>query len=191
MSDKEWDLPPVEPTDIPGDAPDDQLTGKALYEEVTQQQREWASQPAPYGRFKSGKPRKTPPKGGAKAPSAKRSVKGQVNYEEGVSQLLQTVAFGLTMLGTNNKAFLADGLIVAHHAPNIAGAIGQLANERPEVAAVLDRILAVGPYGVLIGAVVPLFMQAAANHGARIPGTATADELLADAEKQYQMAQAA
>jgi hypothetical protein len=57
-----------------------------------------------------------------------------------------------------------DGFCVAQHTPPIADAVADLAVERPEVAAALDKIMAVGPYGALIGAVLPLAIQIAHNH---------------------------
>jgi hypothetical protein len=66
--------------------------------------------------------------------------------------------------------FAADAAAITIHAPNIAEALDQLANERPEIAAILDRVLQVGPYGVLIAAVAPLALQLLANHEALPPG---------------------
>jgi hypothetical protein len=57
-----------------------------------------------------------------------------------------------------------DGYCVARYTPGIAGAVADLAVERPEVAAALDKVLAVGPYGALIGAVLPLAVQLMHNH---------------------------
>jgi hypothetical protein len=52
--------------------------------------------------------------------------------------------------------------------PGIARAISNLANEQPQVAAVLDRILTAGPYAEVIGATLPLVVQLLTNHN-RIP----------------------
>ena len=85
-------------------------------------------------------------------------------YAEGVRGLLQIPAMGLSLVNP------VDGFCVAQHTPNIAGAVADLAIERPEVAAALDRVLSVGPYGALIGAVLPLAIQLMHNHGA-VPET--------------------
>lgn len=103
---------------------------------------------------------------------------GVPDYEEGLNGIFQLVAFGLNIAGERNKALLADGMAVAQHGPNIAAALNQLASEKPEVAAVLDRVLAAGPYGVIIAATAPLFMQLAANHGAPVPGFLSGDAYL-------------
>lgn len=79
-------------------------------------------------------------------------------YVEGVSGIFQIVAAGVSLVDP------VDGFCVAQQTPPIADAIGDLAVERPEIAAALDRIMAVGPYGALIGAVLPLAIQIAHNH---------------------------
>ena len=101
------------------------------------------------------------------------------NYQDGIDGIFQMVAFGLTMAGDKNEVFLADGLAVTEHGPNISAALHQLATEKPEVAAVLDRVLAVGPYGLVIGALAPLCMQIASNHGVSVPGFASAKNYIA------------
>jgi hypothetical protein len=79
-------------------------------------------------------------------------------YREGVEGLLQIPAMALSFVSP------VDGFSVAHHTPPISKAVADLAIERPEVAAALDKVLAVGPYGALIGAVLPLVVQLAHNH---------------------------
>jgi len=92
---------------------------------------------------------------------ARPSVKStgvRKKYAEGVSGIFQIVAAGVSLVDP------VDGYCVAQYTPPIADAVADLAVERPEVAAALDRILAVGPYGALIGAVLPLAVQIAHNH---------------------------
>lgn len=95
---------------------------------------------------------------------------GVPDYEEGLNAVFQLVSFGLTMVGERDERVLADGLAVSEHGPNIATALNQLATEKPEVAAVLDKVLAAGPYGLVLAAVSPLIMQIASNHGVKVPG---------------------
>ncbi len=110
----------------------------------------------------------------------KASKSAGVNYREGLDALFSTASFGLLMAaGDHNKPLLADAKAVAEHGPNISAALDQLANEKPEVAAVLEKILAVGPYGLVLGAVAPLVAQVLSNHGTSIPGVETADEYVA------------
>lgn len=181
MPKKDFDDLPPEITTAPGDAPDDTPIDDGLSEDERQRQ-EWLNMPAPYGRFKNGKPRKNPP-GRKKATGRKATPKKTAGYEEGLNGIFQMAGFTLAMAGQKNKAFLADSVAIAHHGPEVSSALNALAMERPEVAAVLDRILAVGPYGLVLAAVLPLAMQLGANHGLPIPGAMSADELLAEAER--------
>ena len=88
------------------------------------------------------------------------------DYTEGVTELLTMPAAVLAVVGsqTNNIPLVADAAVVEHYAPRIATAVNGLAQERAEVAAVLDRVLKAGPYAALIGAVVPMAIQFLAIH---------------------------
>lgn len=101
----------------------------------------------------AGGARKT---GTAKAKATPGSQRAK--YAEGVAGLLQIPAMALSFVQP------VDGYSVAAHTPTISNAVADLAVERPEVAAALDRVLAVGPYGALIGAVLPLAVQLMHNH---------------------------
>lgn len=129
---------------------------------------DYMAMPAPYGRFNNGRPRKSPP-GGKKKPATARK-KTAPDYEEGLNGFVQMAAFGLAVAGDKNPVLLADSVAVAEHGPNLSAALNAIAQERPEVAAVLDKVLAVGPYGLLIGAIAPLVMQVLSNHGVKMPG---------------------
>lgn len=99
--------------------------------------------------------------GRAGTPRAKSSVTPSAQhrrYEEGVQGLFQIPAMALAFVSP------VDGFCVAHHTPPISKAVADLAVDRPEVAAALDRVLAVGPYGALIGAILPLAVQLMHNH---------------------------
>lgn len=119
---------------------------------------------APYGRKSDGTPRRKPgpPKGTApRAPRARSGPapkRGATDYRPGIQGLFQAVCIPLSFGAP------ADAAAVATYAPGIAEALNDLAKERPEVAAVLEKILQVGPYGALIAAVVPLGVQLAHNH---------------------------
>lgn len=142
--------PPVEP--------------EARMEYTGSEEPDYMSQPAPYGRFKNGKPRKNPPGGKAKGSAGRSRQKAATPYAEGINGIFQVAATGAIVLGQGKPAFVADAMAITEHGPNIANALEMLANERPEVAAVLDRIMQIGPYGVLIAATVPLIAQILANH---------------------------
>jgi hypothetical protein len=98
--------------------------------------------------------------GGGKLAGAKaKSLGGQKGrYADGVRGLLQIPAAVISIVDP------VDGFCIAQHTPPIADAVADLAVDRPEVAAALDRVLAVGPYGALLGAVLPLVFQLGHNH---------------------------
>jgi hypothetical protein len=133
---------------------------------------------APYGRTKSGVPRRKPGRPSnntgpgiprpTKRASPKTAKKTVVDYRPGILGILQIPAFALGAAGQFNETFALDGAALSMHAPGIAEALNELADSNPAVAAALDRILAAGPYGAIIGACLPLAMQIAANHK-RIP----------------------
>jgi hypothetical protein len=70
------------------------------------------------------------------------------------------------MVGMRKPVYAADAAAITVHAPAIAGALDDLAHEDPAAAAVLERVLQVGPYGALLAAVAPLVLQVLANHEA-------------------------
>lgn len=95
-----------------------------------------------------------------------RSTKSSgVDYRPGIMGMLQLPAGVLAFAGMNKPELAADAATVTIYGPNIAEALNELAKERPEVAAVLDRVLSVGPYGMVIAAVMPMVLQILANHG--------------------------
>lgn len=104
--------------------------------------------------------RRGPRKGAAPSPTrrATKASPKQPDYRPGLNNMFQMVAIPLSF-----KAPL-DALAVTHHAPPIAEALNDLAHEQPQVAAVLDRVLAVGPYTALFAAVTPLVLQILHNH---------------------------
>lgn len=163
---------------------------------------------APYGRRPDGTPRAKPgpkkstgpgssrpaatapprrPGGPARPATAK---KGATDYRPGINGLLQIAAFPLALGGKVRPALALDAAAIQIHGPGIAEALNAIAQERPEVAAALDRVLSVGPYGLLIGAVIPLVAQIATNHK-KLPdvvassmGAIPRDELAADLARQ-------
>lgn len=137
----------------------------------------------PYG-GRGPRPKKCKDHKGKSGPTTSRKKKSYgTDYTEGVTELLTMPAAVLAVVGsqTNNIPLVADAAVVEHYAPRIATAVNGLAQERPEVAAVLDRVLKAGPYAALIGAVVPMAIQIMANHKilpAGMGGTMTAEQVL-------------
>lgn len=117
--------------------------------------RKAAGEPEPPRRRKAAAPRKAAPP----RKTGPRSPRKTPDYTQGIAGLFQVVAFPLTFVAP------ADAAAVTHHAPGIAAALNSVAQERPEVAAVLDRVLAGGPYAALLAATLPLVIQLGHNHG--------------------------
>jgi hypothetical protein len=100
----------------------------------------------------------TPPR--TKAPRAKATV----DYTPAVAGLLQLPAFALTFASRYQPDLALDAMAISLHTPGIAVAVNAMAAEDEKIAALLDRILKVGPYGALLAAMTPLALQIAANH---------------------------
>jgi hypothetical protein len=130
---------------------------------------------APYGyrddgqpRIKLGRPKGTRTTKKAAVPPKKTSARPRMSpakpkgpdYASAVAGVLQLVAAPLAM------ASPLDALTVAEMTPEIAQVLNQTAKERPEVAAVLEKVLTVGPYGALLAVAMKLGCQIAANHDA-------------------------
>jgi hypothetical protein len=107
-----------------------------------------------------GTPAPPPPRAARKPTGGSK----RTDYATSLNGVVQMVAMPLGIAGQRNPQLLADAAAVATHGPNIAAALDDLANEKPEVARVLDKILTVGPYGALMTAVLPLVFQLGANH---------------------------
>jgi hypothetical protein len=135
---------------------------------------------APHGRTRAGQPKTSAPK----RPTRRRVTdKETKDYEEQILGLFQLPAGALAVAGMQNPVYAADARTVTIYAPGIATALNDLAKERPEVAAVLDKVLAVGPYGIVLAAITPMVLQMLTNHGKIPPGTAGTvppQELIAD-----------
>lgn len=98
------------------------------------------------------------------APRAKSSSKAGPDYRPGIKGLLQLVAAPLMLAGLKNPACALDAAAVTLHADPLADALQETAEQQPQFAAVLDKVLSVGPYGALLAAVLPLAVQITANH---------------------------
>jgi hypothetical protein len=137
---------------------------------------------APYGRMADGSPRKKPGRKpgqttGTGRPTRQRTSSRATNppiltdYKTPILGLMQIPAGALAIAGMQRPVFLADSAAITIHAEPIATALDQLAQERPEIAQALNRVLQVGPYGILIAAVAPLVLQILANHNVLPGGT--------------------
>jgi hypothetical protein len=99
-----------------------------------------------------------PPGTARRQPSADPEPQPQ-NRSQAVQGIFQSIAFPLVFV------YPADAAAIAMHAEPIGDAMAETAANDPKFAAILDRILKVGPYGALFAAVSPLALQLFANHG--------------------------
>jgi hypothetical protein len=84
---------------------------------------------------------------------------------------MQLPAAGLIIAGqrAQSVALTADGATILVHGPGVAKAIAEIAENDPRVMALLEKVLAFGPYGVLLAALFPMVAQFGANHGGPLP----------------------
>jgi hypothetical protein len=109
-------------------------------------------------------PRKPSTRRRAKAPSPAP----EVSPADAIRGLMQMPAAALIITGqrTESVALVADGATVLIHGPAVAQAIEEIARNDPRVMALLEKLLAFGPYGVLIAALMPMVAQFVRNHEA-------------------------
>jgi hypothetical protein len=190
------DQEPTEPIQLP------ERNGARL---TLEQQRERTPE-FPYGRRADGTakgkpgPRQTGVPGMAAAPkprktAAKKAAPSAPDYRPGIMGILQIPIMGMSMIGrqTKNATLQADGMALAMHAPALAEALNETAKTQPQIGRALESLMKAGPYGALIGALVPLVMQLAANHGVINPAPqmgihAPADLVSANNEQMAAMA---
>jgi hypothetical protein len=133
--------------------------------------------PAPYGLKKDGTAAKQRGRragtGPGKSPKS-TSKKSAIDYRPGVKGILQIPTGVLTGMGlaSKNDMFLADAYTIGMYTDGIAEALNDLAQDNHQIAGVLDRALAAGPYSALIMAVLPMMAQLGVNHGVIPPGSA-------------------
>jgi hypothetical protein len=142
---------------------------------------------APWGYKPDGTPYKVDPKryrtrearrqAGSKTPG-----KGKASpYRENTLGLIQIIGLPLAAVGSRDERFMADLVALNAMAPAIADAVDGIAQGNRRMAAALDKLAEVGPYGLLIGALTPLILQVATNHGvlpAGMMGTVEPGDLL-------------
>jgi hypothetical protein len=149
----------------------------------------------------TAKRRGRPPGGADKARSAKTATapgtdtrtpqKASEERAAGIAGLFQIAGAGCLAVGSRSKgskqgdALICDAVTLAEHGVPIGNACATVAASNPHFAAALDKVLAVGPYGVLVSAVLGVGLQLAANHDL-VPdgsmGTKSKKEILAGLE---------
>lgn len=101
-------------------------------------------------------PRKSPPKPKSAAPNP---AKIRDEREEAVNGIFQMVSVGLVVANQ-----WADAGAIEMHGPNVSRETVKLAEKYEKVGNAIDALASVGPFTAIIGAVMPLVLQIAANH---------------------------
>lgn len=146
-----------------------------------------ANPEAPYGFTREGTPRGKPgPKPGTRSrvkkgrPSPNRAApnsaprKGPApgpDYRAGIRGMLQMVAAPLAIAGMKKPELAMDAATITLHADSVADGLAEAALEVPQLQAILDRVMAVGPWGAALAPVLALGAQIMANHGLIPAGT--------------------
>lgn len=135
---------------------------------------------------KPGGVRRAAAPGKAPASRAKKSD-GAVDYRPaiiGLAQIPQMV-LGLGARFLKRPQLALDGLTIGVHAPALASALNETAQTETRLQALLDRLMVVGPYGLVIAAAAPLVAQILVNHGVAEPnpelGTLGPEDLMSRA----------
>lgn len=129
-----------------------------------------------------------PPKAAKQAPR-QAATPPEVTYAQAASGLLSLIPIGLAMAARvlRNERLALDSVAVSRGIPDLAQAAGDIAVTDARIAAVLDKVEQVGPWGAFIMAGLPIALQIGANHGFVEPsetmGILTPDQLMATVEK--------
>jgi hypothetical protein len=102
--------------------------------------------------------RPSTPSPAARKPTARKATGGK-DYRDGLRGLLHIAAVPLQFVSP------LDGAALLMNADEIADAVNETAKERAEVAALCERMMQVGPYGLIFGVMLKVGAQVAENHG--------------------------
>lgn len=108
--------------------------------------------------------------GGRAAPRGTRrrapSAPSEPSPAETVRGLLQIPATAVVMVGQRVESvpLVADGATILVHGPAFAQAVEEIAKHDPRVAAILEKLVTFGPYGMFVTVCVIAGAQFARNH---------------------------
>lgn len=153
---------------------------------------------------KDGTVRKKPgPKPGTRKPAARAKAPGvrapvaptkapELDFRSAIVGLLQIpqALIGIGARFVKNEqtktALILDGMTIGVHSGNIANALNTTAQTEESLAKLLDKLSTVGPYSLVIMAVMTPTLQILANHGAIAPnpqmGVLPPEDLVARAQ---------
>lgn len=128
---------------------------------------------------KPGTPRRVgkakAPAPGQRAPSVPKKPSTGVDYRPAIlgiaqiPQLLCALAAKFVKSAETKTALILDGMTVGVHAPNVANALNTTAQDDDKLAKILDKLTVVGPYSLVITALMVPVGQVLANHGVIAP----------------------
>jgi hypothetical protein len=124
---------------------------------------------------------------GFRAPTTPKKP-AQADYRPAILGLAQLPQLALGLVAKLAKkeetktALVLDGMTIGIHAPNIAEALNTTAQTEDKLAQVLDKLSTVGPYSLVVMALLTPTIQILANHRIVAPneqmGVLPADKLL-------------
>jgi hypothetical protein len=104
---------------------------------------------------------------------------------DAVNGVFQMVQMGCVMGGQ-----YADAGAIGMHGEAISTEVVAIADTNPRIARAVDYLMEVGPYAGLVGAVLPLVLQLAANHkvipAEKVPGVMSPEILTMQMESELQ-----
>ena len=106
------------------------------------------------------------PRTASKARSRKAASPPETRPADAVRGLLQIPATAVVKVGqrVGSVPLVADGATVLVHGPAFAEAVEEIANHDPRVMAMLEKLVAFGPYGMFVTVCVIMGAQFRRNH---------------------------
>jgi hypothetical protein len=106
------------------------------------------------------------PKTASKARTRRPPPPAETRPADAVRGLLQIPATAVVMVGqrVGSVPLVADGATVLVHGPAFAEAVEEIANHDPRVMAILEKLVAFGPYGMFVTVCVIMGAQFRRNH---------------------------
>lgn len=110
----------------------------------------------------------TGPRSSSKARTRKSATPPVATPAEAIQGLLQMPATGLVIIGqrAGSVPLVADGATVLVHGPGWSQALADIAENDPRIMAILEKLVAFGPYGAFVTMSVIIGAQFARNHEA-------------------------
>lgn len=137
--------------------------------------------------------RRTPNTRAAKTPVAPtpEMAPSKAEYRERGLNGLAQLGMGLCSI----TGLYADAATISQFFPPISHELAKVADSNETIAKPIDFLIEIGPYGALIGVVMPFAMQVAANHGwidaSRLAGQGVMPPAVMEARAKAQMLQMA